>query len=218
MRPALARVAGWFALGSFCAIGLIGLAHTPWGKPLLMLMPGAVGCPVQDLSAEELEARRIAWGRARAGSLPSQARPALDFELGVTRKSDVENWLGARRDDCHGARHETALECKLPHDVYFQFDGQGRLVAVDVIRAPASAEEALRLLGDVERGLSSKIGSATNSRGERSAAFLGSAPYRQLSLEYRYTDYVGRVAATNLGSLGLRVREQYQWFPAKPGA
>jgi hypothetical protein len=218
MKRAILKAAGVIALGSIGLVGLVGLAHTPWGRPLLALLPSAPGCPVQDLGPRELEARRIAWARRRAGTSPSPARPALGFELGVSRKRDVQAWLDRHGATCSSARHETALACKMPHDAYFQFDPQGHLVAVDVLREPRSAVEALALLGEVEHDLSNKVGTATSARGQRSAAFLANAPYRQLALEYRYTDYVGRVSATNLGSRGLRVREQYQWFPSKSGA
>jgi hypothetical protein len=38
-------------------------------------------------------------------------------------------------------------------------------------------------------------------------------PFRRAAIEFRYEDYVARVSATNLGSRGVRVREQYQWLP-----
>ena len=218
MKRAIPKAACWLALGSVGLVGLVGLAHTPWGRALLAVLPSAPGCPIQDLGPQELETRRIAWVRPRAGTSPSPARPALGFELGVSRKRDVQAWLDRHGATCSSARHETALACKMPDDAYFQFDPQGRLVAVDVLRAPRSAVEALALVGEVEHDLSNKVGAATSSRGQRSAAFLASQPYQQLALEYRYTDYVGRIAATNLGSRGLRVREQYQWLPSKSGA
>ncbi len=214
-RRALGRRAGWAVLGLCTATLLIGFAHTPWGRPLLARLRGAPGCPVlQDLDPEKVERTRIDFAKKRAGMARAPARPALGFELGKSRKAKVSAALEQRGAECTNARKDTALECKAgAEDLFLQFDGAGRLVAVDVFRTPPSSGEAIARLNAIETNLEQVIGPPTARRGSARAEYLQAQPFRQVSLEYRYSDYVGRVSATNFGASGLRVREQYQWIP-----
>ena len=225
MTPSIKRrvflAAGWLAAGSLALTGLIGFAHTSAGRPLLGWLRGVPGCPLmQELDSRELEQRRVIAAARHAGAELARARPALGFELGVTQRSEVEAAFERSGLDCKPALRGSALNCRRAargeepaSDVYAQFDPEGRLVAVDRFLEPRSAEEAVRLVESTERALSESVGAPTVSRGERRPEFLNGARFRQVSVEYRYADYVGRVAATNFGPRGLRVREQYQWLP-----
>jgi hypothetical protein len=225
LTPSIKRkvflAAGWFAAGSLALTALIGFAHTTAGRPLLAWLRGVPGCPlIQELEPREIEQRRAIAAARHAGAELAGARPALGFELGVTRRSEVEASFERRGLDCKTALRGSALNCRQSahgdepaSDVYVQFDPEGRLVALDRFLEPRTAEEAVRLVQSTERALSGSVGAPTVTRGERRPEFLNGARFRQVSVEYRYADYVGRVAATNFGRRGLRVREQYQWLP-----
>src|SRR5689334_9236405 len=79
------------ALGLGLAVALIGVAHTPAGRPLLNALRGAPGCPVDfaALSPAVLEAQRVRGLESRRGTEQEAGRPALGFELGVTDKAAV---------------------------------------------------------------------------------------------------------------------------------
>ena len=231
MRLRLPRSKGlrallWSAIGLALATGLIGFAHTPYGRPLLGTLSGVPGCPVLEAAEPEaVERQRIHWAERRAGMLSSPALLVLGFELGRTQRESVRAALDSRGARCKPARKDSALECTnvvdehglRSDDAFLQFDPEGRLVAVDVFREPATSSEALRELARVEAGLQKNLGAPTSRRGARDAAYLSGRAFRQVSLEYRFADFIGRVSATNLGARGLRVREQYQWIPERTG-
>lgn len=209
-KRTLIKAVAWTAAGLFAVTGLIGFAHTPAGRPLLALFGVVPGCPVlANLDPLKTQEHRSAWVAKKAGSELAPARPALGFELGRTDKTEVKRVLVSQGITCKSVRKDSALDCKRGgDDLLVQFDGQERLVAIDVFHTTDSSTEALSLLDAVARDLSSKIGEATQTRGERTASYLEEARFRQVVLEYRYSDYSARVAATNFGS-DLRVREQY---------
>lgn len=209
-KRTLLKAAAWTAAGLLGVTGLIGFAHTPTGRPLLALLGVVPGCPVlANLDPLKAQESRRTWVARKAGKGLAPARPALGFELGRTSKTEVTRVLANQGIGCQSVRKDSALSCKRgSDDLLLQFDGQDRLVAIDVFRTTDSSAEAVSLLDAVARDLSSKIGEATQTRGERTASYLDEARFRQVVLEYRYSDYSARVAATNFGS-GMRVREQY---------
>lgn len=216
-KRTMIKVATWSGAGLLALTALVGFAHTPAGRPLLALLGAAPGCPVlANVDPIKAQENRQAWVAKKAGNQPAPAHPALDFELGRTLQPEVTQSLAKQGTTCSLTRKGTALECTGGQEnMVLQFDGTQRLVAVDVFHHPRTSESALVLLNDAERGLTAKLGQATHERGERSASYLGEQRFRQVALEYRYSDYTARVAATNFGD-GLRVREQYDLL-TKPG-
>ncbi|HEX2882086.1 MAG TPA: hypothetical protein VHO25_21350 [Polyangiaceae bacterium] len=209
-KRTLLKVAAWTSGALLTLTALIGFAHTPAGRPLLALLGVVPGCPVlANIDPIKAQEKRQVWVAKKAGSERAPARPALGFELGRTSKAEVKRTLGKQGFTCSSARKESALDCKREgDDVLLQFDSKDRLVAVDAFRTTDSSVEAVSLLDAAARELASTIGAATQTRGERTASYLDEARFRQVVLEYRYSDYSARVAATNFGR-GLRVREQY---------
>ncbi|HVJ21322.1 MAG TPA: hypothetical protein VM686_38185 [Polyangiaceae bacterium] len=209
------KAASW-AMGAAAALtALIGFAHTPQGRPLLVWLGAVPGCPLlANSDPADIEARRLVWATARnAGESAAPARPALGFELGVSRRDQVRTELERRGRAARAAHRDTALECdevdgRKGDDALLKFDGAGRLTAVDVFHRTASSAEAVKLLRDREARLAARLGPATHARGERDARYLAAVRFRQVALEYRFSDYSARVAATNFGT-DLRVREQY---------
>jgi len=214
-KRSLLRAASWLAGTALALTGMIGLAHTPYGRPLLAWLGAVPGCPaLANADPRQVEARRIPWAAARrAGELLAPARPALGFELGVTPRERVQRELERRGARCQAVAKGTALECKAldgksDDDALLRFDTGGRLTAVDVFHRVASSAEALKLLRATEARLAPALGPATITRGEPKARYLAGGRFRQVALEYRFSDYSARVAATNFGP-DLRVREQY---------
>jgi hypothetical protein len=218
----LLKIAGYGAGAALLVTGFIGFAHTPQGRPLLSWLGAVPGCPVlENADPIAVEGRRVSWAARKAGAEQAPARPALGFELGHSRRAEVERELEQRGARCEAVRKDTALSCHdlesgNDDDALLQFDAAGRLVAVDVFRRTTSGERALALLGRAEADLTPKLGAATEARGERNAAYLEGQRFRQVVIEYRYSDYTARVAATNFGK-DLRVREQYDWLGQRGG-
>ncbi len=212
-RSRLLKAMLWTAGIATALTGLIGLAHTPHGRPLLAWLGAVPGCPVlQNADPHQIEEHRLVWVARNAGTEPAPARPALGFELGQSRRVEVQAGLEDRGAHCKSVLKETALECerfngKEGDDALLKFDAGGRLVAVDVFHRTASSAEALRLVRETEARLG-RLGQATRVHGERDERYLAGGRFRQLIVEYRFSDYSARVAATNFGR-DLRVREQY---------
>jgi hypothetical protein len=201
------------------AFGLIGFAHTKAGRPLLGLLRGAPGCPVQEARPAEVEAYRTARLRERVGTTAAQGHPALAFELGVSKKADVQRWMMANGASCKPDRKDSVLRCDgVPlekgakvSDAYLQFDAEDRLVALDVFRT-VSPVEAATLLTARTAALENSVGPATRRLGTVSSAVL-SKPLQRAAVEFRYSRYTAELSAMNYGKSGVQIREQYQWLP-----
>ena len=224
----------WLHSGAFAAValfGLIGFAHTEAGRPLLNVLRGAPGCPV-DLAAltpENVEAARIvAVGKQRGSALESSRR-ALGFTLGKTSKADVTAYLSGHGIACDSSRQDSVLRCSgapgehspsgAPRidDLHLQFDQSDTLVAVDLYREGTSSCAAVAWLNAMDDRLTREVGTMTDKQGEASEAFLEGGALRRAANRYRYQGYVAEVSATRFGARGVRVREQYQWVPAPAG-
>jgi hypothetical protein len=211
------RIGLYALIGASFGIGLIGFAHTPAGRPLLQALRGAPGCPVSLDQADpaKVEAFRVAQLERRDGSSAAASHPALAWQLGQSRRSDVVTTLGGA--DCRSARDDSVLRCKnLPEsgdDLHLQFDAQDRLVAVDLLRAPSDGPRALVVLERREQELQARVGEATSRSGQRNPAYLSSI-LRRTASEFRYHRYLATLSAMNYGKRGIRVREQYQWSPS----
>lgn len=207
-------------------VGLIGLAHTTFGRPILMWLSGAGvtgNCPLgfdqaNPLATEYFRKQQL---EQREGAGVAKTFRALDFVLGETTKADVQRWVRERQATCDEARQGSALTCSAyaesigaaPHasDLFMLFDGEDRLVALDLMRTPTDAAAAAATLTRQIEAVSTNVGPATKQHGEAAAAWLMAEPMRMTLREFRYQDFVASISATNLGSRGVRVREQYQW-------
>lgn len=196
-------------------VGLIGFAHTPAGRPLLALLTGAPGCPVnlEQASPEKVEAYRVSQLARVAGSETARSHAALDFELGKATKSQVNGWI-ANRGTCNEKRSGSVISCTNLgeyRDAHFQFGADDTLVAVDLFHTTSDASRALAKLTSVRQKLEKTVGPPTLSSGEATVANLDAGPMRRVGYEFSYRDYVGKISALNMGKRGISVREQYQW-------
>src|SRR5580692_2095016 len=148
-------------LGGTCVglVGLIGLLHTPYGRPLMRRL--GMACPAAKVSPGEVEAVRLRAVATLRTEVPSPARPAVGQTLDVSRAADVTAWARARRlacvevarpthtIRCEGSLGEAARDPRVPpvDQMVFAFAPDGRLVSVDRLRSRLSAAEASRLFG-----------------------------------------------------------------------
>jgi hypothetical protein len=227
IKGALVRTA--VGLGGVAVLGtaVIGVAHTPWGRPLLELpllsaMAKNAGCPVGSIEPAAFEQVRTSRLRGDAGTAAARSYPALTFVLGETHRPAIEAWAKAER--CKAGFVASVLECDdvmslgapaIAH-LRLQFDGSERLVSVDLFRNGASA--LVDRFQGLSRDLDQRVGPATSTVGTPSMAFMKSSPLQTVVRTYSYKDYLARATLLNFGKLGLRLREEYQWLPAPPPA
>jgi hypothetical protein len=226
-RAGIARRA---ALAAAMLLGVTGLLHAPFARPLLARINGKAGvCPVLvGASPQALEEHRAAavkpLGEKTATRAPTRA--ALAFTLSTTTRADVAAWTAAQHLGCKDEIAGTALRCTdvdpkalddgaVPiDDLFFVFEPSGKLVALDVMHRGASAEDASKLLDDAATRLVRVLGAPpTSTSGDRTSTYLTSAPMVQSGLEYRFRDLAVDVSATNFGDRGVIVREQYRSIP-----
>jgi hypothetical protein len=219
------------ALGGVLALAtvVIGVAHTPFGRPLLKLpllsmLARHAGCPVGPVDALTFDQIRITKLRAALGGADAAAHPALAFELGQTSRADVQQWINGTQSNCHEGAVTSVLECTdvttfgtpVISRLTLQFDKKSHLVSVDLLRAAPSVYEVLPHFSALERELTERVGPVSSSVGAANATFLTSTPLQTVVRGFRFRDYSADVMLLNLGKRGFRLREQYSWLE-QPG-
>jgi hypothetical protein len=202
-------------------VGLVGFAHTQAGKPMLHWLAAQAGCPASfdTANAATVEAYRTRRLQKNAGTLAANATPALGFELGVTSREQVAQWIQERGLSCEPLRQNSVLQCRdvddgaAPRiaDLHLQFDTRDVLVAVDVQRQPVCSHEAVQRIKRLNASLSKSVGPATAKSGALNAEKLEQQRFASAGLEFRYRNYLAKLSASHLGQDGITVREQYQW-------
>jgi hypothetical protein len=219
------------AVGGVLALAtvVIGVAHTPIGRPLLKLpllslLARHAGCPVGPVDAATFDAVRLTKLRAALGGADAATHPALAFELGRTSRAEVEHWASATLASCHEGAVTSVLECTdvttfgtpAISRLTLQFDAKSRLVSVDLLRAAPNVYEVLPHFSALERELAERVGPVTSSVGAANATFITSTPLQTVARDYRFRDYQAQLMLLNLGKRGFRLREQYSWLE-RPG-
>jgi hypothetical protein len=231
LRRALVKTAAAFAAVAILGTAVIGVAHTPWGRPLLKLpllsaLAKHAGCPVGSIEPAAFEKVRQTKLQGDVGALEAGAQPALGFKLGQTHRADVETWVTATHANCGAGFVSSVLECEdvtspgappISH-LQLQFDGAQRLVSVDLFRSAGDAAALVSRFVALGRELDSSVGPATSQLGTPTVAFMQSSPLQTVVRTYSYRDYVAKAMLLNLGRRGLRLREQYQWLPPRAPA
>ncbi|HEY6476969.1 MAG TPA: hypothetical protein VI456_10335 [Polyangia bacterium] len=216
MKRALALLAG-LTTGF---VGLVGLLHTPYGRPLMRRL--GVACPAAKVSPAQVEAVRLRAVAAMRGSLPSPARPALGQNLDVSRPADVTTWARARGLRClEETRPVHTLKCTDPaaesrrdpkapptDQIAFSFAPDGRLVSVDRLRSTLTPVQATRLFGETADLLVAALGPG-RLVGDASPDYLASGSMHAARLAYRFSDYLATVTAMNVGGR-IVMHEQYE--------
>ena len=240
------RMSQRFALTTAAAlagvgIALMGIAHTPAGRPLLDLLAhsGLVhlaggrtdGCPFgfdRQASADDRDRTIRAFAQAHAGSVRASARPAGGFRLETSTRPELLEWARNNRVDCHPKSAGDDLECRaIPVGLLAQagaassgtvemawlsFDGSQRLAKVVMVQHLPDARSAWAMLSKLTSDLARQAGHAPQASGESSAAGLAAGLLRQTSAELRCRDYYVLARATNFGSSFLLTQE-YRALP-----
>ena len=229
LKRTLIRTAVGLVAVAGVATAVIGVAHTPWGRPLLKLpllsaMASRAGCPVGAIEPAAFEKIRATKLQSEVGSEAAKQHPALAFTLGVARRMDVERWVDEQNASCKAGFVASVLECSdvaapgAPKiaKLRLQFDEQERLVSVDLFRSAGTPEALVGRFVELEQQLDERVGPATSSVGTPTLAFVKQGPLQTVVRQYNYRDYVAKATLLNFGKRGLRLREQYQWLA--PGA
>jgi len=221
------------ALAATAGLGtaVIGVAHTPWGRPLLKLpmlsfMAGKAGCPVGTIEPAAFEKVRVTKLKGDVGTQRAGSHAALGFVLGQTRRPDVDRWVTQNKADCKEGSVKSVIECAnvassngAPSitSLRLQFDGQERLVSVDLFRSQGEAAALFSHFEELGKNLDQSVGPATKTVGTPTLEYVVGKPLRTLARTYGYSDYVATATLLNMGKRGLKLREQYQWLaPSEP--
>ena len=229
MPPTLRRgLVGLLAALSLLTV-LIGVAHTPVGRPLLGLLArgsGAGACPLgydrRATPAERASARRR-FADGHRGATLAQSRPALGFALGATTRGEIEAWARAHGVACGAPRSAADLECRdvpaalLPaafggaplSALWLDFDEQQRLTSAIAVRRAASAAPIAAALSAITAAVTDAAGPPSAVDADATAARLSRAALAQASAEFRFRDYYALARATNLGD-GYVLTEEYR--------
>jgi hypothetical protein len=214
-RQRLLRAAWTVAASCAVIVAVVGVLHTPLGRPLLARLGMRAGCPVMNahLTPQQIETGRVQAGLPLRGTARAPQRPALEFALMKATAADVRAWAAASGLACSEELAGTALRCAAPvaraaRDLYFRFDPAGVLVALDVMHEGVSPEEAAREFERLRAELAREVGAPTVSRDT-----LDAEPLSQRAVQYRFRDYAADVSATNFGAQGVVIREQYRALP-----
>ena len=158
-HQAHAGESGAAGLGAVAVLGtaIIGVAHTPWGRPLLKLpllsaLARHAGCPVGPITPVAFEQVRTPKAARRSGVLrrPVVIRRSAS-RSGKTRRNDIEKWSTDQHVDCKTDFVASVLECEnvaalgTPLILALapaKFDGENRLVSVDLFRTASTSERA----------------------------------------------------------------------------
>lgn len=230
-KSMLVKAAAGIGVAALLATAVIGVAHTPWGRPLLRLpllsaLAQHAGCPVGSIEPAAFEKVRRTKLQGEVGATAARAHPALGFTLGRTRRTGVEQWIEAGRVSCKAGLVASVLECEnvagaggaaISH-LRLQFDGEQRLVSVDLFRQSSDDRALVQRFEELGRELDAQVGPATSSVGTPTLAFMKQSPLQTAVRSYGYRDYVASAMLVNLGKRGLRLREQYQWLPPRSPA
>ena len=205
------------------AVGFIGFLHLPAARPLLATL--GVSCPVGHATMAQVEASRsVALGELR-GQAPAAARPALGLSLDATTEAQAVAWAEARHLDCSAKEKGLKyLKCeKVPAEALGQpytalpvdeltlaFGSKGVLVGVQTYRAQVPPQEAEKLMAGERQSLRETLkAEPTKEVGDRSGAYLAAGPMHMAVIDYRFSDYIAQVQATNLLHSGIVVTEKF---------
>jgi hypothetical protein len=207
------------------ATALLGLAHTPAGRPLLARLGGtSSGCPVgAQATPAQLEAQRAAAMAPLRGLDPTPSHGALGLAIDTSAPADVRAWAQEHGLTCEKGLIQSAIRCEgsvaagAIRDVYARFDEAERLVTLDAFRAGDTGALASARFDERKSRLDAELGPPAETTGEATAAYLEAEPLRRAAIAYRFRDYAADVSAVNHASGGVVVREQYRSIPGSSG-
>ncbi|UGS88841.1 hypothetical protein KOL96_00905 (plasmid) [Ralstonia wenshanensis] len=223
MKPA--RALKRYALPSVAAltvaIGLVGAMHLKAARPLLAML--GVPCPVDSTTAAQVSALRASGLAQLRASQPAPARPLPGgFVLDGTTTTEAVRWAHENGVACDAVTHGyNYLRCRgvdarklglagpPVSELWLSFGPSGRLVGVDIYRRGMNASDTTTAWNGATHALRDALGTPTATMGDASPQVLSQSPLQTARLQYRFSDYLAIVTASNLPYAGLAVREQY---------
>ncbi|MES1174433.1 MAG: hypothetical protein ABUL62_08890 [Myxococcales bacterium] len=231
MKRALARVLAVAGGSVALLVGLVGVAHTSAGRPLL----GAVtrmahgGCPFgydKPMSPEQRERAQANFASKHRGDRAATSRPALGFTLDHTTRAEIVAHFAARGISCTQGKGLSDLTCNgvpssaLPgtptpapaRNLWLTFGTRQQLLSVIAVsRAPepeAISAAFVALRSEVDRA----AGAVTETHGNPDPHALAEGALHQASAEFRFRDYYAVQRATNL-TKDFVLTEEYRSLP-----
>jgi len=198
---------------------VIGALHLRAARPLLAKL--GVKCPIEATGAD-VERARLKSARSARGTETATSRPALGFALDTMTLADVHAWADKNHVECDESRQSTLLKCtNVPgsavgntgstiSELDFGFTPKdARLVNLSAWHNGMSSAAAAAEMNAVVASLEKQLGAPLEQKGDRSASYLAAAPMRTAVVQYRFSDYIADVSATNIPGSGLIMREHY---------
>ena len=183
------------------------------------------GCPFASgqLTPAQMDTARHLALATRRGEAPAPSRPALGFSLDSTSIDDVRRWAERVHVSCEDVRAGFITCASVPSEAVGRPEGEGRidelglgfnrrgqLVNVTAMRGHLAPLRASLVSTDISSSLRSSLGRATHSAGSLTAASIAQpGALGMATVSFRYRDYLAEIAAMNLPSSGLSVREHY---------
>ncbi|MEP6654697.1 MAG: hypothetical protein ABJA82_15145 [Myxococcales bacterium] len=217
-------------------VGLIALAHTPAGRPLLgALARGFRGgaCPLgYDRAATPLarEQARQRFAATHRGLERAEGRPALGFALDQTSRADVVALMAAHGISCRpstaiadliceqvpdatlAAKSSTTDDQSRKRDLWFTFGASEKLIAVTALSRDVTAQQATAAFVHATGVVTRRAGPALKAAGQPRPEVLAAGTLAQLSSEFAFADYYATTRVTNMGKDYL-LTEEYRSLP-----
>lgn len=170
-------------------------------------------------SPEALESSRAPALQAVRGTASTAAptRDAMGFALDRTTRSELLATASAQKGSCAEEAEGALVRCTFAdrEELVARFTPQHVLVGLDRVRYGLDGDAAAKELGRVRAAQVAAYGAPHRQWGEATAAYLG-APLRQTGVEYRFSDLLIDVTATQMAQDGVVLREQVRSVPLGP--
>ncbi len=197
---------------------VLGVLATAAGAHTWLVRRGSA-CPMGHASPESLESARAPALQAVRGTATVEAptRIAMGFALDRTTQSELLATASARKGICAEEADGALVRCTFAdrEELVARFTPQHVLVGLDRVRYGLDGETAAKELGRVRAAQVVTYGAPHRQWGEATAAYLGS-PLRQTGVEYRFSDLLIDVTATQMAQDGVVLREQVRSVPVGP--
>jgi hypothetical protein len=228
MKRALARTLAIGLGTTTLLVGLVGVAHTPVGRPFL----GAItrmahgGCPFgydQAMSPAQREHARRNFSASHHGERPAASRPALGFVLDHSTRNEVVARMAKHGITCTAGRGLSDLTCNAvpssalggsaahapDRNLWFTFGAKDQLLSVVAMSHDARPESISDAFAATRSALDEQTGAISALQGDADPRALSSGLLRQASAELRCSDYYALTRASNLGK-SFALLEEYR--------
>jgi len=205
-------------------VGLSALAmgwlHTASARPWLQAL--GMPCLAGTASAAQVNALRAQGIRSLRGQEKAPARRALGLALDKTTLSQAAIWLGERGMNCDAIQRGLQwLRCRggtasvlgltgpAISELWLSFAQDQTLASVDVYWRGLSPVQLPGLWQNATTGLAQALGTPGLAFGNPDPASLLAFSLQTARVQYRFSDYIATLTASNLPHAGLAFRRQF---------